>query len=365
MRLAQIETWTLPFAVLLGSWTLGYLARRILIRRLERLSARTTTGLDDTLIAAIRPHVPLWLLLVGAVLAAPLSPLEAGHAALVSRVASALFVLSLSFAAAGLVGRLVERVGQRTGGTFVSTSLTRNVLRVVVLLVGALLVLENLGVDITPLLTALGVGSLAVALALQPTLSNLFAGLHITLAKPVRVGDFVELEGGERGFIVDIGWRSTTVRELSNNVIVVPNARLAEMIVKNYSLPETEQAVVVNVGVSYGSDLAQVERVTCEVAREVLGMTAGAVSGFEPFIRYNAFGDSAIGFSVILRGQTFTDRYLLTHEFLKRLKERYDHEQIEIPFPQRVLHGSMELSGAGAEPKTVPPPGGAPRQGGP
>jgi small-conductance mechanosensitive channel len=157
------------------------------------------------------------------------------------------------------------------------------------------------------------------------------------------VGDFVEIEGGVQGFVLDIGWRATKVRELSNNVIVVPNARFSEMVVKNFSLPEPEQSVVVQVGVSYGSDLRHVQRVTCEVAREVLAEVEGGVQSFEPFIRYHTYGDSAIGFSVILRVKQFTDRYLVTHEFLLRLKERYDREHIEIPFPQRVLHGALDL----------------------
>ena len=108
-----------------------------------------------------------------------------------------------------------------------------------------------------------------------------------------------------------------------------------------------EQAALVQVGVSYGSDLAHVERVTIETAREVLSDTAGGVATFDPFIRYHTFGDSSINFTVILRVKEFTDRYLVTHEFIKMVKARFDAEGIEIPFPQRVLHGHM----AGAPPR--------------
>ncbi|HET6372298.1 MAG TPA: mechanosensitive ion channel family protein, partial [Candidatus Polarisedimenticolia bacterium] len=187
--------------------------------------------------------------------------------------------------------------------------------------------------------TALGVGSLAVALALQPTLSNLFAGVHLTVARPVRVGDFIELEGGRKGFVEDIGWRATRVRELPNNLVIVPNAKLAEMVLVNYAMPESEQAALVQVSVSYASDLAHVERVTVEVAREILTEVRGGVAEFEPFIRFHTFGDSSIDFTVILRVRGFTDRFLVVHEFVKRLHSRYGREGIEIPFPQRVLHG--------------------------
>jgi small-conductance mechanosensitive channel len=138
--------------------------------------------------------------------------------------------------------------------------------------------------------------------------------------------------------VADIGWRYTRIRVLPNNLIIVPNARVAEMMVTNYTLPEPEQAALVQVGVAYGADLGAVEQVTSEVAREVLQEVEGGVPGFEPFIRYHTFGDSSINFTVILRVKTFPDRYLVTHEFIKRLKARYRAEGIEIPFPQRVVH---------------------------
>jgi small-conductance mechanosensitive channel len=338
-----LEPWLVSLGLLAAAVVLGYLAKLLVVHRLARLAAATKTSLDDLLIVSIQRHVPLWFLLGGLALAARTAPIAADHAQLVTSLATAAFFLSLSLAAAGLVGSLVDRAPPGAAGKFTTTSLSRNLLRAAVLAMGTLLVLVNLGVEITPLLTALGVGSLAVALALQPTLSNLFAGIHISVAKPVRVGDFVELDGGTQGFILDIGWRATQVRELANNVIVVPNARLSEMIVKNFSLPELEQSLVVQVGVSYGSDLEQVERVTTAVARETLAATAGGIGSFEPFIRFHTFGESAIDFSVILRVVQFTDRYLVTHEFLKRLKARYDREGIEIPFPQRVLSGVVEL----------------------
>jgi len=243
MNIDVLKPWFLPIGLIAAAGVLGYLARLFVTRKLVRLSARTATDLDDLALASIQRHVPLWFVLGGVTLGARAAPIGEGHFQVLARIAAALFLLSLSIAAAGFVGGLVDRKARGAGGTIAGTSLSRNVSRAAVLVMGILLVLVNLGIEITPLLTALGVGSLAVALALQPTLSNLFAGIHISLAKPVRVGDFVEIESGAQGFVLDIGWRATKVRELSNNVIVVPNARLAEMLVKNFSLPEPEQSV--------------------------------------------------------------------------------------------------------------------------
>lgn len=324
--------------IMFAALGLGYLMRAVLMRRLAVMFGRTATDLDDLILASTKKHFPIWFLFGGVVLAARVAPLSERVVRILDRAASMGVAVSITFAAATLATSLVVRQTQRAGAATGTTTLAQNVVRLLVFSVGGLLVLSNLGLSITPLLTALGIGSLAVALALQPTLSNFFAGLHIAVAKPIRVGDFVELESGAKGYIEDIGWRATRIRELPSNLIIVPNARVAEMVVTNFALPAPEQSVVIQVGVSYASDLERVERVACGVAREVLQSVDGGVQDFDPFIRYHTFGESSIDFSVILRVQTYVDRYLVTHQFIKNLKAAFDREQIEIPFPQRVFH---------------------------
>ncbi|MBU4339123.1 mechanosensitive ion channel family protein [Patescibacteria group bacterium] len=148
--------------------------------------------------------------------------------------------------------------------------------------------------------------------------------------KPFNVGDFVELEGGVSGFIEDIGWRSTRIKTMANNIVIIPNSKLAESVITNNSLPEKEMGVLVQCGVGYGSNLEKVEKVTIDVAGKIQKTVPGAVKDFEPFMRYYAFGDSNIDFSIILRVETFTGKYLITHELIKALKKRYDEENIEI-----------------------------------
>lgn len=209
--------------------------------------------------------------------------------------------------------------------------------KIVITIVGGMLILDNLGVSLTPLLTTLGIGSLAVAIALQDTLGNAFAGLHIKADRPVEVGQFVRLEGGDEGYVERIGWRSTRIKMLPNKTAVVPNSKLVQSTIVNYDLPDPEVAILVEVGVHYDSDLQKVERVTCEVAKETMQTVVGGVCGFEPFIRYHTFNQSSIDFTVILRAQRFVDGYLIKHEFIKKLHERYKGEGIVIPFPIRTL----------------------------
>ena len=298
----------------------------------------STTDLDDLLIAAVRPHLPVWFLALGLSLGARIGGLDPGWQVLLDRVATAVVLLSVTIAVSSFAGRMLARALSAAAGGLPSSSLVQLLIRIAIFTIGAMVVLSQLGVAITPVLTALGVGSLAVALALQPTLANMFAGIYLAVARQIRIGDFVELETGQSGFVTDIGWRTTLIRELPNNMIIIPNSKLAEIIVKNYALPDPELATLVDVGVSYASDLEQVERLTIETARETLRDVEGGIPTFEPFIRYNAFGDSAVQFTVVLRARTVTDRFALRHEFMKRLHHAFAQHGIEIPFPQRVVH---------------------------
>ena len=165
-------------------------------------------------------------------------------------------------------------------GVLPSTSIITNIVRIVIYAIGLLFLLQSLGISITPLLTALGVGGLAVALALQETLTNLFAGIQIIASGKIKPNNYVQLESGQEGYVQDITWRSTTIKALPNHIIIVPNSKMAGAIVRNYSLPENEIAVLINVGVSYDSDLEKVERVTIEVGKETLKDVQGGVPEF-------------------------------------------------------------------------------------
>jgi small-conductance mechanosensitive channel len=251
-------------------------------------------------------------------------------------------IVSLTWASARFLVGLVNHYSARVGGPLLSTSMFANLTRIFIFIVGALIVLQSLGVSITPILTALGVGSLAVALALQDTLSNLFAGIHIIASRQVRPGDYVQLDSAQEGYVTDITWRYTTIRALPNNMVIIPNSKLASAIVTNFYNPETQMAVRVSVGVSYASDLDRVEEISLAVARETMREVPGGIPDFEPVLRFHTFGESSIDFNVIMRCREFTDQFVIRHEFVKRLHRRYRAEGIEIPFPIRTVHLQKE-----------------------
>ena len=348
MRVLGVEVMrvVVPLAVAGGVFVLGLVVRRFALRRLEALARHTSAEWDDAVLRVLRGPIVLWLAILALAVAAEFTGLSGRAATLVQRALAVLTITSITWVAARVAGELVRGAMGPAGGRLPAASLVENVVRALVFVVGGLVILQTLGISVVPIITALGVGGLAVALALQDTLANFFAGLHILASGKIRPGDFIQLESGERGVVEDVAWRHTTIRQLPNLLTVVPNAKLASAVVTNCSLPDPETAVLVDVGVSYASDLAQVERITSEVAREVMRDVEGGVPGFEPFIRFNGFGDSSVNFTAILRGREFTSQFLIKHEFIKRLHARYATEGIEIPFPQRVVHLPTGPSGA-------------------
>jgi small-conductance mechanosensitive channel len=335
------STWTSPLAWTVGtlaaSWVIGHVLGALLMSRVPRWLTGRQQRLTESALHILRKRLPWWSLLIGAWLAAGYWPLTAEGRLLVGRAAFVVGALSVTFALAALASQAVETYGALISPALPVSSLTRNVAWSLIAVLGLLVILNGLGLSITPMLTALGVGGLAVALALQEPLANFFAGLFITLAGQIRVGDYVKLDSGQEGYIVDFSWRSTRLRMLANNLVVVPNAKLAQAIVINHHLPSQDLAVLVEVGVDYASDLGHVERVVVDVGRDVMGEVAGGVPDFEPFIRYHTFGDSSIDFTVILRAKEFVDQYLIKHEFVKRLHARFNEEGIVIPFPIRTI----------------------------
>jgi small-conductance mechanosensitive channel len=327
--------WTLGTLGL--SWAVGYVVGSLAIARLPRWLPGNRRDLGAAVATLIRRRIPWWSVLVGVWISSGYWPLTSEAHVVLERALFVIGALSATITLAAIASLSVEAYGSLVAPALPVSSLTRNIAWTLVAVLGVLVVLNGLGLSITPMLTALGVGGLAVALALQEPLANFFAGLFLTLAGQVRVGDYVKLDGGQEGYITDFSWRSTRLRMLANNLVIVPNAKLAQAIVVNHHLPSHDLAVLVEVGVDYASDLTNVERVVGDVGREVMMQVPGGVPDFEPFIRYHTFADSSVNFTVILRANEFVDQYLVKHEFIKRLHARFGEEGIVIPFPIRTV----------------------------
>jgi small-conductance mechanosensitive channel len=317
---------------------LGLVVERVVVVRVHRLALRTSFRWDDLLVKSLRGLPTVWLGAAGLYLALAIGTVDP----LVLRSVQGLLTIALfgsvTIGAMRLAGGAVEMLSTQTPGAIQSPTLVVNVARLAIGALGLFIILQNLGIQITPLLTALGIGGLAVALALQDTLGNLFSGVHIILAGQVRTKDFVRLSTGDEGWVTDVRARNTTIETFPDgNLLAVPNTVLASSIVKNFTFPRAHLWVSVDVGVSYSSDLEHVEAVTLEVAREVLADIEGGVSEEDPIMLYRAFGASSIDFQVRLMVRDFRSQGPVRHAFIKRLHRRYGVEGIQIPFPIRTV----------------------------
>ena len=222
----------------------------------------------------------------------------------------------------------------------IDEGLIRFVRRVVLLLFyvfGVLILMAYFDIDISPIIAGLGIGGLAVALALQPTLANFFAGTQIVSDRVVRVGDYIELNDGTRGYVTDVGWRSTRIRTPYNNMVIIPNSNLAASIITNYYGPSMDIGVIVTCGVSYDSDLTQVQTAGLDVARGVIADLDEAIKDFEPWFGFEQFGDSNIDFWVWIQAKDRLASFRLKSELIRRLHARFEQEGITINYPVRRL----------------------------
>ena len=212
----------------------------------------------------------------------------------------------------------------------------RRIVLIILYAVGLLIILDTLGVSISPLLGGLGITGLAVALALQPTLGNFFAGTYVTADGAINIGDFIELNGGPAGNVIEVGWRSTKIRTIYNNLVVIPNSVLADTIVTNYQSPNDAMSVIVGCGVSYDSDLSQVESIALDTASSVVSSSSYAAD-FDPIVNFKSFGDSNIDFYIFARAKDRGASFKLTSELIKAIHAEFTKQSIEINYPVRKL----------------------------
>jgi small-conductance mechanosensitive channel len=338
------EQWAVSAGIFLLFIALAFAARLIISGVLRVLAHRTKTRLDDMVIRALTVPVFVALIVAGLWLALARLPELSAQLDIIRKIAAILFI-AIAAIALVRVGNAFLAWYSTDIAPFTKTQiddklvpLVRRVGTAVVYVVALLIILDQLGVNISPLLAGLGIGGLAVALALQPTLSNFLAGTYVMSDAVVHVGDYVTLDSGHEGWVEDIGWRSTKLRHWQGNLIILPNSKLAEAIVTDYEKPDKSLLFTVDCGVSYDSDLDRVEWVAIAVAEEILQKCPEGAKDFKPVVRFKRFDDSNINFAVVLKSVDRTGHFVIKHEFIKALHKRFSQEGIEIQYPARKLY---------------------------
>ena len=323
----------LPLAMFFGGILLGLVVEILLLRQLSKKKGENY----EFFISSMRYMITLSFAVVSIYATIHLTTMDRTLFHFLRGTLHIIMLLLGTLIVARLITGFMKMYMKGTDAIFKTPTIFVNLVKLLIYLVGLTIILDSLGVSITPIITAMGVGGLAVALGLQSTLANLFSGLHVIASGKIRQGDYVKLSTGEEGYVIDMTWRDTTVRMSSENMTIIPNSKLASSSVTNYSLPDNEMDFTAQVGVDYESNLKKVEDVTTSVARDVMREVSGGVPDFKPYIRFHTFADSRINMSVIMRARGFSDQDMILHEFMKRLHERYKTEGITIPFPIKTV----------------------------
>jgi len=338
-----ISTWGPPLLTIAIGISLGWVFKRFIYHRLKKMTQKTSWKGDDLFFNAIQAQIVLWFFLISLYIAAQGISLASPYNQYLANIIKALLIMSVTMALSKISVGLLEYWAEREGTNLPSTTIFVNLARIIIITIGILIILQSMNISITPLLTAMGVGGLAISLALKDTLSDFFAGLHILLSQKVKPGDFVQLDSGEKGYVQNITWRHTTLMERTNNVITIPNAKLSAAVLKNYDKGDPSFSVRVGVGVAYDSNLAQVMEVTQAVADSVVNDLDEANKNNPAMVRFFEFDDSSINLKVYFRGKKYGDQHVIIDEFIQRLHLRYEQEGIEIPFPIRTLHHKNKI----------------------
>ena len=330
--------------LLLGAWIAQHLALRFLSswQRRKGLSAddEFASAVRRDSAALIRSALKPLLLLAGLAIAVNSLPGVPAH---ILKLCNRIFTLGMivvalyvAYSAAMLVSRTWLRASSaraelaEPAGFFI---------RVLFAGLGVMLLLDNLGVSLTAVWTSLGIGSIAVALALQDTLSNFFAGVYLRLDRPVRMGDYIRIEGKEEGCVDHLGWRSTWIKTRDNTVVVVPNAKLSSSVVTNYSMPGPQLQCMVRFSVGYDADLEQVQAIVVEEAKAMAGKLPGLLADPAPYVELiPGFGAYALNLQLNFTVANYEDQFPAQHELRKRILARFRREGIAIPLPQRDVH---------------------------
>jgi len=332
-----LPIYILPVIIFLASVVLGWILERTVMYQLMKLTQRTAWAGDDIIIRSLKGMVLVTFIVLGVYLAITTFHISSGLMNLLHKVFSSVLIFMVTIIAARITVGFVTQSAGTVDRIFPASSILRNIIRITVFSVGALIILNTLNVSITPILTALGVGGLAVALALQPTLSNLFSGIQIIASKQLMPGHYVGLSSGEEGYVEDITWRHTSIRTLTNIHHIIPNSKISEAIVTNYYKPSKDTGLIIPLSIRYGSDLEKVEKCCIEVGSRILKSTPGGKKDFTPYVRFGKFDETGVALSVILRTDEINDRYPVTHEFIKALSKAFIEQGIEISYPTRIV----------------------------
>jgi small-conductance mechanosensitive channel len=321
-------------------WLLSRLVRYFLTVWGPKFTSFTATDLDDRILQRVTPPTTLLVIFAGLYLAVKSLPLAEKAHNIVSGIA---FVLTMAILT-NIFYRAIDEVLLWYASRLADSDrggLDKQLLPLVeklatIFLVGTalIIILKHFNYDILSLVTALGIGSLAIGMAAKDTLANMISGFTLMIDRPFRIGDRIQLTSGQFGDVIDIGLRSTRIKTVDNTLLIIPNSDLCNTTVINQAFPDHRTKGRINIGVAYGSDIEQVKRVMTAVALEI----GEVLRDPAPESFFTAFGDSALQMALIFWVEDYTKLFAVTDRINLLLLKRLTENSIAIPYPTRTVH---------------------------
>ena len=325
---------------LIGTVIIAHLVTYIFKHLLFKLVAKTKTELDDRLVKIIQKPVYWGVIIGGVYLALGQLPMLENYLNIVGIITQMGFILLLLVVSMKVVRVLFswaeesKKLKKKQVGFLITM---QKIVNAVIYFLAIIFILQALGISISPLVASLGIGGLAVGLALQPTLSNYFSGLYLSADGFINLDDYIELDNGLRGYVVTVGWRNTVIRMWNNNLVMIPNSTIADSMITNYNEPQNKSSFIVECGVAYDTNLKKAEKVALEIAQKMQKKRKYGVKDYKPVIRFYEFADSNINLKIIMQSDKYVNHYEMRHDFIKELKSAYDKAGIVISFPMHTL----------------------------
>ena len=344
-------------AIIVLSFIIAKAVKFLIVNIAPHLVSKTKTTLDDEILKAIKGPLQVFIMACGVCLAfATLNNLPA----VISSNLGIILTIALIYVAAYLLSNLAgafinwykNDIAPRTGSDLDDSLMPflSKAVGVVVFILATLMVMSVLNIEITPLIATLGVGGIAVALAAQELLSNIFGAFAILSDRPYKIGDRIQISDDLSGDVVEIGLRSTRIKTLDNRLIVVPNSDISKSNIINYSLPDTRVRLDINVGIAYDADVDKASAILIDIAKN----TGGVLADPAPKVYLKGFGD----FSVNLLMHVWANDYKINldiadHIYRETLK-RFAAEKVDIPYPTSAVILNSPRAGIEVEAVRIP-----------
>ena len=319
----------IPIIIFIVSLLTGIILQRYLVEIVTKFIKKTETHLDDIIVSILKRPLIFWFTILGLILSTKMLDMGTRVTSVIEIISKIILVISILMVLSKLTIEIINYSYKKRNKVVQTTSIISNIIRIVFFIIGLSFILNILGYSLTPIITALGIGGLAVALALQDTLSNLFSGFYITVSRQVRAGDYIQLDNGSEGFVHDTGWRNTTLLLPTNNYIIIPNAKLAQSVITNYSLPSSKSFVSLGIRIDYNVDIEKAEEIIMDefskVSQSISGIEADPAPGlaFSPGIQ-DYYIEYSLGFFV----SKYTDRGPILNAARKAIHVRLLKENI-------------------------------------